>query len=78
MTKEQYLLIKEKPEIPMDIWYDFFLERGGSNIGLSKFTEAFTNVLLGVNIIKPSGIKHVSLKTSLDKFYKYYNHKFSV
>lgn len=76
MTKEQYLLIREKEEIPIEIWYEFFLEKGGSNIGLEVFTDLFTNMLLGKMVITTFGPKLISLETALRAFYKHYNQKF--
>lgn len=79
MTEQDYKELLIKPEIPMDIWYEFFLEKGGANIGLSLFVEAFTNVLIGVNMVTLQGKpKHVSLETALRKFYQHYNQKFGL
>lgn len=78
MTKAEYLVVRNQPEIPMDIWYEYYLERGGTNIGLSLFVEAFTNVLLGTIVMTKSGPKTLSLKTALISFYKYYNQKFGL
>ncbi len=74
MTKEDYQQLREKPEIPMDRWYEFYIERGGFQIGLEKFTELFTDTMLGVTI----GKRFMSLETALRQFYQYYNKKFDI
>lgn len=77
MTKEEYIIIREKPDIPMNIWYEFFLERGGFSIGLDKFIEIFSNILLGSIIRKTNGEQtFVNFNSALSQFYKYYNNKF--
>jgi hypothetical protein len=78
MNKEQYQLLITKPEIPIELWYEFFLEKGGANIGLEAFVDIFTNMLMGVSIVSKTGPKWVSLETALRKFYGHYNKKFGL
>lgn len=67
------------PEIPMDIWYEYFLERGGRDIGISRFQDLFIQILSkGQTMIAgPRGIKYVSFGSAITNFYKYYNEKFN-
>lgn len=81
MTEKEYLLIREKPEIPMDIWYEYFLERGGTAIGLEAFRKAFYRVLeMGTaGVLSSTGVpKFVTFNSCLRSFYSYYNKKFTV
>lgn len=78
MTEQEYKELRERTEIPMKVWYDYFLERGGSDIGLGSFENYFTKMLLGVAISKSGKVLYVNLQTALQSFYKHYNEKFGL
>lgn len=81
MTKEQYQELLKKPDISMEVWYDFFLERGGKEIGLQEFIAYFEQVtheqpriILGSD----RRIKWVSIGSATRKFHEYYSQKFGL
>jgi hypothetical protein len=78
MTKEQFLEIIKKPEIPMEIWFEYYKERGGL-ADPETFTKVFTTALWNQwNLRRPDGsVVQVSFKTALEGFYEYYAKKFN-
>lgn len=81
MTKEQYLELFTKPEIPMDIWYEFFLERGGAQIGMELFARVFGIVTQpgGTMVTGSNGQpKWISMESCYKNFYQYYQQKFEL
>lgn len=81
MTAEEYKQLLEKPEIPMEIWYEFFLEKGGKQIGLEDFTSRFKivtdpgeHMVIGSNNI----FKWVSMGSALKHFHEHYKEKFGL
>ncbi len=81
MTKEQYQELLTKPEIPMDLWYEFFIEMGGTNIDLGTFANMFL-ILTRDGETPVSGtdgeIKWVSLASAQKKFHEHYHKLFGL
>lgn len=81
MTKDEYLELINKPEIPMDVWYNFFLEKGGDELGLEEFTARFKAVTQNVPrmvIGTDKAFKWVSMDSALRKFHEHYREKFEL
>jgi hypothetical protein len=79
MTKEQYLIIKQKPEIPMEIWFEYYRERGGELYDFGSFTRLFSTCIMNKAMVNTStGTKQITLKSALTKFYEYYDKKFDI
>ena len=80
MTRDQYLKIRDSPEIPMEAYFDYYRERGGTLDDINKFTEILSTlmwndtVVTGTNIV----IKKITHNSVLTNFYKYYNQKFAL
>ncbi len=78
MTKEKYLEVRDMTEIPKEIWYKYYKERGGM-VDEDKFWEAFVKSLVSkMVVVNRDGPKQIDFKTALDSFYGYYNRKFNV
>lgn len=75
MTKEQYLIIRTMPEIPMDIWFEFYKERGGI-LQRVDFDNIFSTIIWNNSIT--INMKQVTLSSAINNFYSYYNEKFGV
>lgn len=81
MTKQQYELIRNQPEIPLEIWYEFFLERGGSQIGLPQFHKLFAIVIQPGGTMVNGGDgqpRWIDFNSALNNLYGYYNQKFEI
>lgn len=81
MTEQEYIQLREQPEIPMSAWFEFYREKGGVIDDIVKFEEVFTTLLVNQSVISTVGsptLKQVTLKSALDKFYQHYNQKFGI
>lgn len=79
MTKSEYLKIRELSEIPMESWYQFFLDNGGSEIGIGEFTRIFSTFTWNASVVRGSmGLKQIKYGDCVQKFYEYYNQKFGL
>ena len=81
MTKEQFEQLSKKEEIPIDIWYQYFIDKGGQNIGLEKFKNIFLQMIQQGQVIvtgTKGTPKFISLKSALDNFYTFYKEKFAI
>lgn len=80
MTKDQYLLILQKPEIPMGVWFDYYRERGGIISDPIEFERIFSVMIWNEATTKGSdgNMKKITLNSALRNFYEYYNKKFNI
>jgi len=79
MTKEQFLFILKQPEIPMEVWFEFYRERGGSIPDLETFTHVFSIILWNESHIQVGDtMKQVTLGSAFKNFHDYYAKKFSL
>lgn len=81
MTEQEYLQLREQPEIPMSAWFDFYKEKGGAIYDIVEFEKTFTTLIINQSVIATVGsptMKQVTLKSALDKFYQHYNEKFGI
>jgi len=78
MTEEQYLMVRDLPEIPMEIWYMYYRERGGTMTSFDDFKTAFAAFVWNQATMEGSdgSMKQITLKSAYDNFYRYYNEKF--
>lgn len=76
MTKEQWLLTREKPEIPMDVWFSFYKEKGGI-ADVSLFEKMFTNAIFQEPVFLRIQ-KKVTFASCLNKLFTHYNEKFGL
>lgn len=78
MTKERYLEIRDREEIPKEVWYEYYKERGGV-LGEDEFWQNFVKAIFSrLVVVNRNGPKQIDLKTALESFYGYYNRKFDV
>jgi len=80
MTKEQYLIIIELPELPMTAWFEYYLERGGAIKDFEQFQHVFSVILWNESSMQgPDGVlKQVTFHSALQSFYHYYAKKFDL
>lgn len=78
MTKEEYLKIREQPEIPMPIWFEYYQERGGL-LDYEEFVKTFTTFTWNQSVVRSRfGLKQITLNSALRNFFEYYNQKFGL
>lgn len=78
MTKQRWEAIKNLKEIPMDVWFEYYIENGGKVNNLLVFTHLFTRILFADDLVRNSTgrLVDVNFKTALNRLYSYYNDKF--
>ena len=78
MTKEEYLLVREKVEIPKEVWFEYYKERGGK-LGEEEFWKMFVKSIFHQPITLSGGrARQTTFHSALQSFYSYYNSKFDV
>lgn len=78
LTKQAYLKLRDKDEIPFDIWFEFYQERGGV-LDRASFEEIFTVLMTEEAVVSTSsGDKIITFPGALKRFFQYYNNKFKL
>lgn len=78
MDKEQYLKIRGEEEIPLSLFYEYFIEKGGK-ASMREFEESFPQAV--VNVMIPNSLgqtRFMDFEAIVHKVYKYFNEKFGV
>lgn len=79
MTKDTYLKIVEQENIPMEVFFEYYKERGGTLTDLDEFSELFSTAISNQWTVKTSsGMKKITYTSVLNNFYSYYNNKFGL
>ena len=79
MTKEQWLIVRKKEEIPMEVWFEYYTEKGGILKNIAEFEHYFTQMLTMRQIIIVNGQhKELGFGSAVRRIIKYYNEKFGV
>lgn len=78
MTKQEWLKIRTLKEIPKQIWFSFYREKGGIIDNLEDFWKAFVEILSTQMMIFPQTQKRLTFKSALNQLYSYYNSKFEL
>lgn len=85
MDKETYIKYREQEEIPVLLYYEYYLEHKDVNkplISIIDFEQAFLNFLtktLQFNIMQTTkGQRHISFEGIYQKICRHYNKKFDL
>jgi hypothetical protein len=76
MTKEQWLTVRNQPEIPMDVWFSFYKEKGGI-ADRALFDQMFVRGIWEQPIFVKLG-KKITFEGCIRKIHDHYNAKFGV
>lgn len=82
MTKEEWELIRDKEEIPISLYYEYYLEHRNPLhplINMQDFTQIFERFLFegeGHAINTYKGPRFIFFNRIIDKVYNYFNKKF--
>jgi len=81
MSKEEYILLREQEEIPVSLFFDYYLEvcKDPKVKTLEEFEKVFPE-FMGVfgnqSIISHVGIKTITFEGVANRVYDYFNKKF--
>jgi hypothetical protein len=80
MTREQYLIMIQQPEIPMSLWFEYYLDRGGVVRSFEEFERVFSILMWNESTMKSSNgqMKQITFGSALRNLYEYYNKKFGL
>ena len=80
MTKDEYLLIRDRGEVHLTLFFDFYRERGGKLDNIKDFEKVLVSMISNHSITQSidGQPKQVSFNSVLNNFYNYYNEKFGV
>jgi len=77
MTKQRWEQVRELEELPMEIFWEYYQERGGKLKDFSTFRNVFEKAITqGMRIVTPDKVRVVTLNSALGNVYSYYNNKF--
>ena len=80
MTKEEWLKISQQEELPLHVFYEYYLEKGGTFMNLLKFEEIFSSLIINGPIILGAGkpVVHITHVSAIGRLFRYYNEKFNI
>ncbi len=75
MTKDRWQVVRNLQEVPMDVWFEYYKEKGGATAAQDVFEKAFVN-FIAVKFLAPNGWVYPNFRGALNRLYKFYNEKF--
>lgn len=80
LTKEEWEHWREMPNIPIDIWFSFYKEKGGYLDNIEDFTDIFITMINNSMVVEGSDgvMKEVSARSAFNKMKEYYDTKFGI
>lgn len=80
MTKEEYLLLIKKPEVPIELWFAYYREMGGIIEEINEFAQIFSTILWNQSeILGSDGVmKKVTPQSAFNRLHSYYHKKFGL
>lgn len=77
MTKEQWHHVRNMPEIPLYVWFEYYREKGGVIENLAEFESQFYHILLQQPLMIIGGKQVlVTFQTAVERLFDYYKNKF--
>lgn len=79
MTKEDWMHIRKKEEIPLSLFHEYYLEVRDKNrvlITLGEFESYFPQFMGHGIILTNTGVKTLSFENIVHKVYNYFDNKF--
>lgn len=80
MTKEEWINIRVQQEMPLSVFYSYYLDKGGTYpeyMFNQKFPE-FIAKHIHVPYMSAVGFRNVNMENIIHKIYEYYDQKFNV
>lgn len=80
LTKEEWEHWREMPNIPIDVWFSFYKEKGGHLESVDEFTQVFLTLVNNSMVVTNSdGVKkQITAATAWEKMKVYYDNKFGI
>lgn len=79
MTREEWTYYRKQYEIPIEVWFNFYRDRGGTIDDLQVFTVQFHNIIpRGLTIKTNNWTKEVTYASAIRALFNYYDNKFDL
>ncbi len=78
MTAQRWEHVRTLKEVPIDVWFEYYRDCGGTLQYESAFARLFGEIISRNTMIKNSkgNLVQVNFATALNRLYEYYNNKF--
>jgi len=77
MTKDQWLIMRDREEIPLVIFFEYYKEKGGVVTDFQSFSEIFM-VIQGKTFTQNNVQKGINFNTCIFNLNNFYNQKFDL
>ncbi len=82
MSKEEWIEISRDKgpfftELPIQMFYAYYLEAGGTTVDIKTFTATFFECCMGELHIRSTN-RSMNYESSMYRMYQYYNKKFDI
>ena len=80
LTKEEWEHWREMPNIPIDVWFSFYREKGGYLEDINEFSNIFLTFVNNRATVKGSDgqMKEITPSGAFGKMREYYDAKFGL
>lgn len=79
MTKQEWQVARSSTNIPMEMWFDYYKDRGGTINDIWQFEQIFTSLIANESlIITNHGQKQITFTSAINSMFNYYDTKFSL
>lgn len=79
MDKEQWISLRNKEELPVYVYYEYYKEVGGLVKTLEEFEKIlFSLIAQRVPVIGTTGPKMITFESLIQKTHEYFNKKFNL
>lgn len=80
LTKEEWEHWREMPNIPIDVWFSFYKEKGGYLEDVQQFTQIFLTLVNNQSTVMGSNgiMKEITPQGAFGKMKEYYDKKFGI
>lgn len=76
MTKDQWLQIRDKEDIDISVFFEYYKEKGGYVTDLQDFERYFIKLGQTHTFLIKGRMIRMDYSTAVKKLYDYYNNKF--
>ena len=77
MTAQRWEQVKGMDELPMDVFFEYYQEKGGFLRDFNTFRRFFEKIIYDrLTTRTPKGVRMVTHHSALQSVYTYYNKKF--
>lgn len=82
MNKEEYFSIREQEEIPVSLFYEFYVDKAqdpSKVMSLVEFEQVYPQFMATFAnqiMLQPSGPKTITFEGAINKVYKHFDEKF--